>query len=74
MESGLGLLDNRLSHFRELIHGPGPAQPFLTHASVGPCHLGWDQASWKWDGPINLGLFNEVLDFLDIGPKPLEHS
>jgi hypothetical protein len=36
VESCPGLLDKRLSHFRELLHGPGPAQPLLTHASAGP--------------------------------------
>lgn len=29
VESGPGFPDKRLCHFRELIHGPGPAQPSL---------------------------------------------
>jgi hypothetical protein len=47
----------------------------LELASAGPCLLGLVQASWTlgWANKSR-SLFNEVLDFLDIGPRPLEHS
>lgn len=46
----------------------GPAQPSLFKHMHRLVHASWAgiRLLGHWDGPINLGLFNEVLHFLDL--------